>query len=179
MIPKNPTASSSTVFNLERFFLSVGSLFELKFKGVEPLSVFISSCTAKGVGFRISVGSSFDCASGFISFCCFSSSSWRNFSHDWANGAQVKGEGFQPDSGSDGCVDSTCTFSILGGDSEALWGYLLSIDCGVAGLYSSLGIWAIAGAVAGGMVLGSIIFGAQGASPGENIPIDEKSGSAF
>ena len=31
----------------------------------------------------------------------------------------------------------------------------------------------------GGMVLGSIIFGAQGASPGENIPIDEKSGSAF
>jgi hypothetical protein len=29
MMPKNPTASSSTVFNLERFFLSVGSLFGL------------------------------------------------------------------------------------------------------------------------------------------------------
>ena len=29
MMPRNPTASSSTVFNLERFFLSVGSLFEL------------------------------------------------------------------------------------------------------------------------------------------------------
>lgn len=31
----------------------------------------------------------------------------------------------------------------------------------------------------GSVVLGSIFFGAQGASPGENIPIDEKSGTAF
>ena len=57
--------------------------------------------------------------------------------------------------------------------------YLLSMGCGAAGLYSSLGDWAITGAVAVGMVLGSICFGVQGASPGENIPIDEKSGSAF
>ena len=46
-------------------------------------------------------------------------------------------------------------------------------------MYSSLGVWAITGDVECGVALGSIGFGVQGASPGENIPIDEKSGSAF
>ncbi len=137
-----------------------------------------SSFDSKGIVFGISIGFSIGCTNdGFISFCCFSSSSWRNFSHDWARGAQVKGEGFQPDVGSEGALGSACTSSILGDDSGALWGYLLSMGCGAAGLNSSLGDWAITGAVAVGMVLGSIGFGAQGASPGENIPIDEKSGS--
>ena len=62
----------------------------------------------------------------------------------------------------------------------------MSIDCKVKGSISSLGICTLAVtgsigllAVSVRLLAGSIFLGDQGASSGEKIPIDEKSGSAF
>lgn len=84
-MPRNPTASRSTLLNLEVFFLSFNSLFGRGFKGF-----FVSVVDGIPVdcpGFDAVSVLSFSFASawvdlGFVSFCCFSSSSNFNFSHD-------------------------------------------------------------------------------------------------